>query len=115
MVRAGALPDLVDVVLLVADARRRPARRSPTARRLPQSDGTFHVEFAAKPDLSVPEKDEPTFQYAVYADVTDTAGETRSAHREVHVGYTALAASMTADEWLTDAQAGEDRHQHADA
>ena len=69
-----------------------------------QTDGTFTVQFTAKPDLSVPEQDEPTFQYAVYADVTDTAGETRSAHREVNVGYTALAASMTADEWLTDGQ-----------
>jgi uncharacterized protein YfaS (alpha-2-macroglobulin family) len=69
-----------------------------------QTDGTFQVEFVAKPDLSVPEQDEPTFHYAVYADVTDTAGETRSANRSVNVGYTALAASMTADEWLTEKQ-----------
>ena len=27
----------------------------------------------------MPEKDEPTFQFTVYADVTDTTGETRSA------------------------------------
>ena len=69
-----------------------------------QSDGAFAVEFVARPDLSVAEKDEPTFHYAVYADVTDTAGETRSANRSVHLGYTALAASMTAEEWLTEKQ-----------
>ncbi len=69
-----------------------------------QSDGTFQVEFVARPDLSVSEQDEPTFHYAVYADVTDTAGETRSANRSVNVGYTALAASMTAEEWLTEKQ-----------
>ena len=52
----------------------------------------------------MPEKDEPIFQYAVSADVTDTTGETRSAERSVQVGYTALAASLTADEWLTEQQ-----------
>jgi len=65
-------------------------------------DGTFPVEFTAKPDPSVPEKDEPTFRFTIYADVTDTAGETRSAQRVVSVGYTALAASISAGSWLTD-------------
>jgi len=69
-----------------------------------QTDGTFPVEFVAKPDLSVPEKDEPTFHFTIYADVTDTTGETRSAQRGVNVGYTALTASMSAAEWLTDQQ-----------
>ncbi len=67
-------------------------------------DGTFPVEFTARPDLSVPEKDEPTFRFTVYADVTDTAGETRSAQRVVSVGYTALAATLSAASWLTDEQ-----------
>ena len=58
---------------------RRPTARSPSS-------------SSAKPDLSVPEKDEPTFHFTVYADVTDTAGETRSAQRSVNVGYTALQA-----------------------
>ena len=66
------------------------------------TDGTFTVEFTAKPDLSVSEKDEPTFVFSVHADVTDTAGETRSAQKTTNVGYTALAASMTAPEWLAD-------------
>jgi uncharacterized protein YfaS (alpha-2-macroglobulin family) len=64
-------------------------------------DGSFKVEFAARPDLSVPEKDEPTFRFKVYADVTDSAGETRSADTTVNAGYTALKAAMTADEWQT--------------
>ena len=46
-----------------------------------------------------------TFVYTVHADVTDTTGETRSADRGVHVGYTALAAQVTAPEWLTDDKA----------
>jgi len=65
-------------------------------------DGGFTVEFVAKPDLSVPEKDEPTFVFSVYADVTDTAGETRSAQRSVSLGYAAITASMSAPQWLTD-------------
>jgi hypothetical protein len=50
------------------------------------ANGTFQVEFTAKPDLTVPEADEPTFRFTVHADVTDT-GETRSAQRGVNVGY----------------------------
>ena len=65
-----------------------------------EPDGTFDVAFTAKPDLSVSEKAEPTFVYSVYADVTDTTGETRSAQQTTRVGYTALAASMAANSWL---------------
>lgn len=66
------------------------------------SDGTFAVEFTAKPDPSVSEKDEASFSYSIYADVTDTAGETRSAQRAVNVGFTALQATLNADEWQAD-------------
>ncbi len=66
-----------------------------------EADGTFSVTFNAKPDLTVPEKDEPTFHYTVYADVTDTTGETRSASKSTSVGYTALQANLTAEDWLT--------------
>ncbi len=64
--------------------------------------GAFSVEFGAKPDVKVPQESEPTFRYTVYADVTDTAGETRSASQTVSVGYTALSAKMTAANWLTE-------------
>ena len=40
-------------------------------------DGSFNVKFTAKPDNSVSAADEPTFRYTIYADVTDTTGETR--------------------------------------
>lgn len=68
------------------------------------ADGNFTIEFTAQPDRSVPEADEPMFHYRVYADVTDLAGETRSADRLVQVGYTALQASLSAEDWLTVGQ-----------
>jgi uncharacterized protein YfaS (alpha-2-macroglobulin family) len=66
-----------------------------------EADGGFVVQFVAKPDLSVPEADEPTFHYTVHADITDSTGETRSGSKSVNVGYTALQANLSAPEWLT--------------
>jgi hypothetical protein len=68
------------------------------------TDGAFKIEFTAKPDPKVPEKDEPTFLYQINADVTDSAGETRSAGHAIRVGYTALEAMLSADDWQTDGQ-----------
>ena len=65
------------------------------------ADGSFEVAFIAKPDLSVSKDDEPIFEYQILADVTDTTGETRSDDQVVKVGYTALAATMNAEAWLT--------------
>ncbi len=65
------------------------------------ADGSFKIQFDAKPDLSVPEESEPTFRYTVYADVTDTTGETRSGQQTVAVGYTAMSATVAANSWLT--------------
>ncbi|MBP7052019.1 MAG: hypothetical protein KBE65_13475 [Phycisphaerae bacterium] len=67
------------------------------------SDGSFRIEFTAKPDLSVLEEDEPVFTYSISADVTDTTGETRSASRTVSAGYTALQAAIEAGQWQTPA------------
>ncbi|NQU25543.1 MAG: carboxypeptidase regulatory-like domain-containing protein, partial [Candidatus Nealsonbacteria bacterium] len=67
-----------------------------------EADGSFRVKFTARPDLSVAEKDEPIFRYTIYADVTDTTGETRSAQQSVNVGYTALQATIGAGSWLTN-------------
>ncbi len=66
------------------------------------ANGTFDIEFTAKPDASVPQESEPTFRYTIYADVTDTTGETRSDQHTVNVGYTALSATMSSGQWLTD-------------
>lgn len=65
------------------------------------TDGAFTLKFIASPDLSVPEKTEPTFTFQVYADVTDSTGETRSDSQETRAGYTALQATVGADEWQT--------------
>lgn len=67
-----------------------------------EADGSFRLQFLALPDRKVAEKDEPTFDYRVHADVTDTAGETRSADQSIRIGYTALEANLTADEWQTE-------------
>ena len=69
-----------------------------------EADGTFPIQFFAKPDLTVPEKDEPIFRYTIHADVTDTTGETRSSQRSVQVAYTALKANLAAEQWQTDAK-----------
>jgi hypothetical protein len=66
------------------------------------TDGSFIIEFTAKPDPKIPEKDEPTFVFQLTADVTDSAGETRSTDRGIRVGYTALEAVLSADDWQTD-------------
>lgn len=68
------------------------------------SDGKFTIDFTARPDPSVSEKDEPVFRFTVYADVTDISGETRSDQRSVHVAYTALQASLQADPWQVAGQ-----------
>ncbi len=65
------------------------------------ADGKFTVTFTARPAPSTSEKDEPIFNFTVFADVTDITGETRSDQRTVSVGFTALQASMTADDWQT--------------
>ena len=67
-----------------------------------ETDGSFKIHFQATPDRSVNRTAEPTFRYTVYADVTDSAGETRSGQRIVNVGYTALKASLSATEWQTE-------------
>ena len=65
-------------------------------------DGAFQIEFVAKPDPKVSEKDEASFNFSIYADVTDTAGETRSDQRSINVGFTALQATLGADDWQTE-------------
>jgi hypothetical protein len=74
---------------------------------LTDTDGTFKLEFVAKPDPQVDEKSEATFHFRVYADVTDPTGETRSADRSVNVGFVALRALVQCEEWQTDEKAVE--------
>jgi uncharacterized protein YfaS (alpha-2-macroglobulin family) len=56
--------------------------------------GEFHIQFKAIPDNKVAKKDQPTFYYKVLTDVTDVAGETRSANTQVAVAYQALKLDL---------------------
>ncbi len=64
-----------------------------------RADGSFSVSFTAKPDLSILPEHEPVFTYRIHADVTDTAGETRSSESTLRAGYTALRADLEAESW----------------
>ena len=66
--------------------------------------GEFAIEFPAKPDPKVTVQDEAFFSFAVHADVTDGTGETRSSQRSVNVGYVALQAVLSAEDWQTQAE-----------
>jgi len=65
------------------------------------ADGTAEMKFTAVPDKSVPETGEVWFTFNIHADVTDPAGETRSANRSVTAGYVAMQAELTTSEWQT--------------
>ncbi len=66
--------------------------------------GNFTIEFVAQVDPAVSAEDEASFRFTVSADVTDTAGETRSDERTINVGYAALKVSVAADDWQTAQQ-----------
>ncbi len=65
-------------------------------------DGRFTVSFFAKPDATVPQKDEPVFAFRVTADVTDTTGETRTGESRVALGYAAWQAAVVCGTWQTE-------------
>lgn len=67
-------------------------------------DGSYEIEFTPDPAPDADLEGEPVFSFALRADVTDGAGETRSAERFVRVGYTAVRATVSADEWQTPAK-----------
>ncbi|MGZ3859483.1 MAG: alpha-2-macroglobulin family protein [Flavisolibacter sp.] len=52
--------------------------------------GRFGIRFTAIPDRKISPATQPVFDYAVYADVTDGNGETRSAEGLVSAGYSSL-------------------------
>jgi hypothetical protein len=56
--------------------------------------GAFFVDFKALPDLSIPKSYQPTYNYTVYADVTDINGETHSSQTNISAAYTALNLSV---------------------
>ncbi|MDH5603767.1 MAG: MG2 domain-containing protein, partial [Cyclobacteriaceae bacterium] len=69
--------------------------------------GEFAVEFMAVPDPTVSREHLPTYQYAIYADVTDINGETHGAVTHVQVGYNALDLTIEVPEKVN--KSGKDR------
>ncbi len=69
--------------------------------------GEFNIIFKALPDLSVSKKYTPTFNYTVYADVTDINGETHSTQKNVSVGYKSLNISVDITSQLEKSNKGE--------
>jgi len=57
--------------------------------------GNYQITFKAIPDLKIDKKRLPTFNYRIFADVTDLNGETRSAETSIKVGYHAMLATVS--------------------
>jgi uncharacterized protein YfaS (alpha-2-macroglobulin family) len=68
--------------------------------------GKFKVTFLALPDLSIDPATDPTFDYTLYADVTDMNGETHSQSTTVSVGYKSLLLSVRTNDIDLDAPTG---------
>ena len=60
-------------------------------------NGLYNITFKAIPDLEIPKEKLPTFNYKVFADVTDINGETHSTETTVKVGYHSLTISANID------------------
>lgn len=59
--------------------------------------GKFSIPFVAVPDPTLDKTLEPIFHYTVQADVTDINGETRSASKQVAIGYKSLVLHIETD------------------
>lgn len=58
--------------------------------------GAFAIPFKALADEKISREDNPVFVFEVTADVTDVNGETRSATREVRIGYHTVVPTINA-------------------
>jgi uncharacterized protein YfaS (alpha-2-macroglobulin family) len=58
------------------------------------TEGKFKVAFRAIPDKTVSREVDPVFDYVVYADVTDGAGETRSTQQTVSAAYKSVLLTV---------------------
>ena len=63
-------------------------------------DGSFQLKFRAVPDRKIDSAIRPSFEYQISVDVVDPTGETRSATQSIRLGYTAIDAHISVDEWL---------------
>ncbi len=53
-------------------------------------NGEFIIEFEAKPDKKIGIDSNPIFRYSITADITDNTGETRSASKDISIGYSSM-------------------------
>lgn len=60
------------------------------------TEGKFTITFKALPDEAIAAANEPIFDFTINADVTDINGETRTANKQVSVGYKSLQLTITA-------------------
>ena len=60
--------------------------------------GEYRFKFHALPDPNTQKKDDPTFQYEIFADVTDINGETHSASSIFTAGYKSLLLNFDCPE-----------------
>ena len=58
--------------------------------------GSFSIEFDARPDLKTLDNTDIYYRYTVYADITDTAGETRSSSKSVFAGSRSTFMNISA-------------------
>ncbi|MBW7874996.1 MAG: hypothetical protein H3C47_03280 [Candidatus Cloacimonetes bacterium] len=66
------------------------------------SEGKFKFSFMAHADKRVDPATDPTFFYTVFAEVIDSSGEVRDSETSVALGYKAIAATVSTDEWLKE-------------
>ncbi|MEO7990591.1 MAG: MG2 domain-containing protein [Chryseolinea sp.] len=59
------------------------------------AQGKFKINFQAIPDKSIDPSSDPTFDYMIYADVTDINGETHSNTTSISVAYKALQVGVS--------------------
>ena len=71
-----------------------PARQIVHGTTTTNENGEFEIDFKAIPDLTLPSKTNPVFNYDVYAEVTDLNGETHTAQSSVIAGYKALLLNI---------------------
>ncbi|HLS30767.1 MAG TPA: MG2 domain-containing protein [Flavobacteriaceae bacterium] len=62
------------------------------------NDGSFKIDFEAIPYSKFDKEGLPVFEYTVYADITDSRGETQSSEITTKVGYHNLKLSATLPE-----------------
>lgn len=67
-----------------------PAKRIVAGTGTTDAAGNFELEFSLDPDPAVNKKNDPTFSYRIVADITDEAGETRSAGYYLQAAYRSL-------------------------